>query len=78
MMEWVPLDSSALSSAAYSESEHTLYLRFHSGELYRYFNFPPEQYHEFLAADSHGRYFTYQIRDRFPCEHVVQSGRAGA
>jgi hypothetical protein len=77
-MEWVPLDSSALSSAAYIESEHTLYLRFHSGELYRYFNFPPEQYREFLAADSHGRYFAYHIRDGFPCEHLARSGRASA
>lgn len=77
-MEWVPLDSSALSSAAYFEPAHTLYLRFHSGELYRYFNFSPEQYREFLAADSKGRYFASHIRDQFPCEHLAQSGRAGA
>ncbi|HXE11268.1 MAG TPA: KTSC domain-containing protein [Bryobacteraceae bacterium] len=74
----MPLDSSALSSAACVEPEHTLYLRFHSGELYRYFHLPPEQYQDFLAADSHGRYFAYHIRDRFPCEHLARSGRASA
>lgn len=63
--------------AAYLEPEHTLYLQFRSGELYRYFNFPPEQYREFLAADSHGRYFAHQIRDQFRCEHLARSGHGG-
>jgi hypothetical protein len=32
-------------------------VRFHSGKIYRYFDFPPDLYEELLAADSKGTYF---------------------
>jgi len=73
-VEWLPLESSVFTSAAYVEFERTLYLRFQSGEIYRYFEFPPEQYQEFLAADSKGRYFAAHVRDQFPFERVRASG----
>ena len=47
-----------------------LYLRFHSGEVYRYFTFPPERFQHFLDADSQGRYFLGQIRNRFPYQRL--------
>jgi hypothetical protein len=47
-----------------------LYLRFNSGESYRYFTFPAEQYQQFLAADSQGRYFLDHIRNQFPYERL--------
>lgn len=34
-MQRVPVESSALRAAVYEEDEHSLYLRFHSGEVYR-------------------------------------------
>ena len=69
-MDWLPLESSVFTSAAYVEFERTLYLRFKSGEIYRYFEFSPEQYQEFLAADSKGKYFAAHVRDQFPFERV--------
>src|SRR5215472_16078661 len=45
-------------------------LRFHSGKVYGYFEFPSEQYDEFLAADSKGRYFAGHIRGQFRDEEV--------
>ena len=36
------LDSSVFSSAAYRTAKHMLYLRFRSGELYRYFEVPQQ------------------------------------
>lgn len=71
-MEWLPLESSVFTSAAYDAAARTLYLRFRSGEIYRYSDFPPEEFQEFLAADSKGQYFSFHIRDRFPCEHLWQ------
>jgi hypothetical protein len=54
-----------------------LYLKFRSGDIYRYFGFPREQYNEFLAADSKGRYFAHRIRDKYEYEQVHQlSGSA--
>jgi KTSC domain len=75
-MDWLPLDSSVFTSAAYLSSKRMLYLRFRSGELYCYFDFPPEQYRDFLAADSKGQYFAHNIRDQFLCEHLPRSRHA--
>ena len=69
-LDWQPLESKLLAAAAYVAPRHQLYLRFHSGEFYRYFTFPAEQYDEFLAADSQGRYFLSHIRNRFPYERL--------
>jgi len=78
VLNWQPVESSVLASAAYLPSEHLLYLRFHSGDIYRYFGFPPEQYRAFLAAESKGRFLSYHIRDRFRYEQVARSSQAGA
>ena len=69
-MEWRRLDSSVFRCAKYIADEHTLYLLFRTGELYSYFDFPPQQYRDFLAADSQGRYFSQNIRGRFPYKHL--------
>jgi hypothetical protein len=65
-LDWQPLESKLLAAAAYVPARHMLYLRFHSGESYRYFTFSAEQYQEFLAAESQGRYFLDHIRNSFP------------
>ena len=77
-LDWVAVESSVFTSAAYEADNRQLYLRFHSGDIYRYFDFPPEQYEEFLAADSKGRYFGHKIRDRFHYELVYRSYRAAS
>ena len=72
-ISWVPVESTVFSSAAYSACESLLYLRFHSGDVYCYFDFPTEQYQEFLAADSKGKYFSHYIRNRFRYSQIHQS-----
>jgi hypothetical protein len=69
-LDWLPLESNLLAAAAYAAPRRILYLRFHSGEVYRYFLFPPDQYQEFLDADSRGRYFLAHIRNHFPYERL--------
>jgi KTSC domain len=71
-MDWQPLESKLLASSAYDAGQHILYLRFRSGEVYRYFEFPEEQYQEFLAAESHGRYFLSNIRNQFHYERMAR------
>ena len=73
IVDWLPLDSSVFTATAYLPATRTLYLRFHSGELYCYFDFPPQQYRAFLASDSKGQYFSKNIRDRFRYQHVRPS-----
>lgn len=74
-MNWVPVESSVFTSASYDAGERLLHLRFHSGDIYCYFDFPPEQYGEFLAADSKGEYFAHNIRNRFRYQQVHRSYR---
>ena len=69
-LDWQPLESKLLAAAAYVAPRRMLYLRFHSGDDYRYFTFPAEQYEEFLAAESQGRYFLAHIRNQFPFERI--------
>ncbi len=69
-LDWQPLESKLLAAAAYDGPRQRLYLRFHSGEVYRYFTFPAERYREFLDAESQGKYFLNHIRNRFPYERL--------
>ena len=69
-LEWQALESKLLAAVAYVAPRRRLYLRFNSGEVYRYFTFPAEQYQEFLAAESQGRYFLSHIRNCFPYERL--------
>jgi KTSC domain len=71
-MDWQPFESKLLASSAYDAGRHILYLRFRSGEVYRYFEYPEEQYQEFLDAESRGRYFLRHIRDQFRYERLAK------
>jgi hypothetical protein len=77
-MKWVPVESSVFWAATYNEDEHSLYLKFHSGEVYRYFSVPVQRYTEFLAADSKGRYFRANILGRFAYERMQGAWRAAS
>lgn len=72
MMNWQPFESKLLTSAAYDSEGSILYLRFHSGDVYRYFDFPAAQYQQFLNADSRGRYFLANIRNQFRYERLAR------
>ena len=71
-MDWQSFESKLVASSAYDAGKHILYLRFRSGEVYRYFEFPEEQYPEFLDAESRGRYFLSHIRNRFPYQRLAK------
>jgi hypothetical protein len=64
-VNWVAVESSVLAGVAYSHEERELYLEFVSGDIYCYFDFPPEQHDELLVADSKGGYFNRCIRNHF-------------
>jgi hypothetical protein len=69
-LAWRPLESKLLAAEAYEAPRRILYLRFNSGEVYRYFTLPAEQYQEFLDAESQGKYFLSHIRNQFPYERL--------
>jgi hypothetical protein len=71
-MEWQAFESKLLASSAYDAGSHILYLRFRSGEVYRYFGFAEDKYREFLDAESRGRYFLSCIRNQFRYERLAK------
>jgi hypothetical protein len=71
-MDWQPLESKMLASAAYDADKRILYLRFRSGDVYRYFEFRTAEYQAFLDAESRGRFFLAHIRDCFRYERMAK------
>jgi hypothetical protein len=72
IMEWQPPESKLLAASAYDAGKHILYLRFLSGDVYRYFEFAAEQYREFPDAESLGRYFLNYTRNHFRYERLAK------
>jgi lysyl-tRNA synthetase class 2 len=60
------VDSTAISEIDYDEQRTKLLVRFQSGERYVYVGVPGEVHRSFVEADSKGRFFQSQIRDRYP------------
>lgn len=71
-MDWLPIESTMFSAGAYDAGRRILYLRFRSGDVYRYFEVPENHYREFLNAESRGRYFLSHIRDQFQYERLAR------
>lgn len=69
-LEWQSVDSTVFAFAAYRREARQLYLRFHSGAVYRYFDCPAQVYEDFIAAESKGRYFSVCVRDKFRYQQV--------
>lgn len=60
------VDSRAIQEIDYDEDRAKLLVRFASGERYVYVGVPGEVHRSFLGADSKGRFFQAEIRDRYP------------
>ncbi|MGZ3280314.1 MAG: KTSC domain-containing protein [Phenylobacterium sp.] len=60
------VDSTAISGIDYDAERGKLLVRFVSGESYVYVGVPGEVCRSFAQADSKGRFFQLQIRDRYP------------
>ena len=71
-MTWLPVESKMFTSVAYDEEKQVLYLRFQSGDVYRYFGFQSPDFRAFLSAESRGRFFLAHIRDHFRFERMAK------
>jgi hypothetical protein len=60
------VESAAISEIDYDAERSKLLVRFVSGERYVYVGVPGEVHRSFVEADSKGRFFQQQIRDRYP------------
>lgn len=60
------VESEAIRIIEYDEISRGLVVTFVSGGTYSYDRVPRQVYQQFIAAESHGRYFYEHIRDRYP------------
>lgn len=60
------VQSEAISDIDYDEARAKLFVRFIDGDQYVYVGVPGQVHRSFVDADSKGRFFAAQIRDRYP------------
>lgn len=65
------VDSTAIREIDYDDSHEKLFVRFESGDRYVYVGVPGEVHRSFIEADSKGRFFAYEIRDRYPYNRLA-------
>ena len=64
-MRRLPVDSSSIATIGYASEERVLELEFRqTGEVYQYFDVPPEEYAAFLDAESKGTHLNKHFKLR--------------
>lgn len=59
------VDSSNLASIGYDASSQILEVEFKHGGVYQYKDVPEDEYEALMNADSHGKYFSANIKNQF-------------
>lgn len=78
------VESTTVDSVGYDAKAGILELEFCSGAVYQYLGVAAQEYREFLAAPSKGKYFNLHIRDRYPFRRLAgkkarfRAARSGA
>lgn len=60
------VESEAITDISYDDARAKLFVEFIDGDRYVYVGVPGEVHRSFLDADSKGRFFAFEIRDRYP------------
>ena len=64
-MQHTPVSSSNISSVGYDPDSRTLEVAFHKSGTYAYSDVPQAEYDALMAAPSHGKYFSSNIKPRY-------------
>ncbi len=59
------VESSNLASIGYDSENEILEVEFNHGGIYHYFDVPHDVYEELMNAESHGKYFSANIRNDY-------------
>ncbi len=65
-MDRTSVTSSMISSIGYDADSQLLEIEFNKGGTYQYNGVPQGEYETLMGADSHGKYFLANIKDRYP------------
>lgn len=68
-MQRTPVTSSSISSIGYENN--VLEIEFLDGkEVYQYSQVPEQEYNELMNAESHGKYFNQNIKNKYQYEKI--------
>jgi hypothetical protein len=70
-MEQRTFTSEVLAAVTWDAGSNTLDVEFTTGRIYRYWMVPLSVYEGLLHAESPGRYFNAEIRNRFPNREIT-------
>lgn len=60
--EMKPVESSMIESVGYDDANKYLFVRFHNGVLWLYYDADPQTHENLMKANSIGKYFTMLIK----------------
>jgi len=58
-------------SVGYDESLHLLEIQYISGDVYRYYSVPKQEYEQLARAESKGTYVNERIKPKYPYEKAA-------
>jgi hypothetical protein len=70
MLNWIQVQSSAISAVAYEDASSTLYIKFVTNSSYKYYNVPRHVYEALESAASLGMYFNQNIKYVYEWDRV--------
>ena len=65
-MERTIVSSSNIGAIGYEAETHTLEVEFLNGSIYQYAGVSVEEYEAMMNADSKGKYFNANVKNRYP------------
>lgn len=71
------MPSSAVRRFSYDPEKNQLRVEFVTGRIYIYYGVPHHEAQAFRAAESKGRYFNFNIRDRYAFRELTEELQAG-
>lgn len=69
-MERIPVTSSNVRSVGYDAQSEVLEIEFHDNSIYHYSGVPRPEYDGLMSASSKGKYFSAQIKGRYPYTRI--------
>lgn len=68
--EKTSVQSSNINSISYDDKTNTLVIEFMNSSTYKYLDVPEQVYADFLAAQSHGKFVSDNIKGKYPFEKM--------
>ena len=69
-MEFKQVESSNIDKIGYEDNN--LYVKYKTGNTYKFRNVPLKEYYNFMEADSKGRFFNSSIKGKYEFEKITE------